>query len=88
MPDLTEIVGAGAAIVGSSIMLPQVIRSLRTKSVRDVSPAMLGLYLLNSVLWLSYGLLLPNFPIIATNVIALLIVSVQWILKMRYDKPL
>ena len=86
MPLLTQIIGFSAAVIGSSIMLPQVIRSYRTKSVGDISPVMLGMLLLNAVLWFTYGLLIGNIPVTLTNCVAFVIVSVQIFLKVRYEK--
>ena len=86
MLSLTQIIGFSAAVVGSSIMLPQVIHSLRTKSVGDISPVMLGLFFLNATLWLAYGLLIGDMPVTITNGISLLIVSIQILLKLRYGK--
>ena len=81
---LTQIIGFSAAVVGSFLMLPQVIRSYRTKRVGDISPVMLGMFFLNNTLWLIYGLLIQDTPVAITNSIALVIAGVQIALKIRY----
>ena len=83
---LTLIIGYAATIVGTSIMLPQVVRTLRTKRVDDLSFAMLIFYFANCALWLAYGLLISSLPLILTNFIALIISIVQIGLKMKYSK--
>lgn len=83
---ITEIVGYSAAVIGTSLMLPQVIKSLRTKEVGDISFAMLVLYFLNCLLWATYGILIYAIPVIICNVIALVISVVQITLKIKY-KP-
>lgn len=81
---ITNIVGYMAAAVGVSLMLPQVIKSIKTKEVGDLSSAMVVLYVLNCALWLAYGLLIFAPPMILVNSIALVIGIVQLILKLRY----
>ncbi len=81
---ITEIVGYSAAVIGTSLMLPQVIKSLRTKEVGDISFAMLILYFFNCALWASYGILIYAIPVIICNVIALVISVVQITLKIKY----
>lgn len=81
-----NIVGYTAAVVGVTIMLPQVIKSLRTKSVEDVSFLMLIIFLVNCALWAIYGSLIFSFPVIICNIIAFVIISTQLILKIKYTK--
>lgn len=84
MDILTQVIGYSAAVAGSTIMLPQVIHSIRTKSVEDISPTMLALYFLNCALWIAYGFLISDRPVLITNAVALVLVTVQLILKVRY----
>lgn len=80
-----NVIGVSATIVGTSIMLPQIYKSLKTKKVSDVSWGMLVLYFLNCLLWLVYGVLISAPPLIATNGIALCISILQIILKIKYN---
>ena len=79
-------IGLSATIVGTSIMLPQIYKSIKTKSVSDISWGMLVLYFLNCLLWLIYGILISAVPLIATNGIALGISILQIVLKVKYKK--
>lgn len=79
-----EIVGYSATIVGTSIMLPQVYKTFKTKTSKDISWGMLVLYFLNCLLWLVYGFLIFSNPLILTNGIALIISSVQILFKVKY----
>ncbi len=82
---ITEIIGFTAAIIGTSLMLPQVIKSIKTKRVDDISFGMLVLYFFNCLLWLVYGTLIIAWPVIVCNFIALIISIVQLILKLKYS---
>ncbi|MBI1975148.1 MAG: hypothetical protein HYS57_02180 [Parcubacteria group bacterium] len=82
--NLTNIVGYAGAVVGTSMMMPQVVKAWRTKRVRDLSFGMATLYFFNCALWLSYGLLAHAAPVTAANAIALVISVIQLSLLMRY----
>ncbi len=82
-----NLVGYLAAIVGTSMMLPQVVKIVRTKKAGDVSILMAILYLLNCALWFIYGWLIVAWPVITANGIAFLISIFQIIMKQRYSHP-
>lgn len=83
-PLITAIIGYAAAIVGTSLMLPQAIKSFKTKSVQDLSYLTLVFYFLNCVLWGLYGFLINAMPVIVCNSIALVISIFQLWLKFKY----
>ena len=87
MEIFTEIVGYLAAVVGTGLMLPQLIKMIRTKKVADISLGMLFMYFLNCLLWLSYGILIMVWPVIICNFIALIISIIQIVLKYKYQNP-
>ncbi|MFH1788712.1 MAG: SemiSWEET family transporter [Candidatus Altiarchaeota archaeon] len=82
---LTQIIGYSAALVGTSLMLPQVAKTLKTKRVEDVSMGMVVLYLLNCFLWLAYGVLIRAYPLMVCNLIAFFIGLAQMLLKLKYS---
>ena len=82
---LTQIIGYAAAVAGTSIMIPQVIKSLKTKSVKDISLGMLGIYVINCILWIIYGFLIESYPVIVANAFAGSVVLFQLSLKIKYD---
>ena len=82
---LINLIGYLAAIVGTLLMLPQVIKSWQTKKVRDISFFMVIAYVLNCALWLAYGVLIASNPLMLANGISLIISLVQLYLKNQYD---
>jgi len=83
---MTEFIGYFAAVIGTSLMLPQVIKTLKTRSVKDLSYLTLFLYFLNCLLWAIYGFLIIAMPVIICNLIALVISIFQLGLKIKYNK--
>jgi MtN3 and saliva related transmembrane protein len=62
-----KILGLIAGTITSITFLPQVIQIWKTKSAKDLSAPMLYLLVLGVSLWLTYGLLIKDAPIIYTN---------------------
>jgi MtN3 and saliva related transmembrane protein len=81
---IKEMIGFMAIIIGTSIMLPQVFKSIKTKSVSDLSWGMLNLYFCNCLLWFIYGFFIFDIPLILTNGVALCISILQIVLKIKY----
>jgi MtN3 and saliva related transmembrane protein len=68
-----SIVGFAAGALCTFAYLPQVVRSIRTRSVRDLSLLMLISLNAGLVLWVSYGVLIQSWPIILPNAVTLLL---------------
>jgi MtN3 and saliva related transmembrane protein len=73
---------AGMLTVGS--FLPQVVRAWRTRQTRDLSLAMFALLTLASSLWMIYGVVTGDWPVIATNGGMVVLNGVLAAAKMRY----
>ncbi|GBF49009.1 sugar efflux transporter for intercellular exchange [Leptospira ryugenii] len=65
------LIGYIAAILTTLSYLPQVLRVILTKQTRDISRNMYLLQGLGVFLWLCYGVLLTNLPIILANAVTL-----------------
>jgi MtN3 and saliva related transmembrane protein len=66
-------------------MIPQIIKSLKTKSVEDISLLMLIIYVLSSILWTVYGILINSMPVAVTDGVAFCVSSTQLIIKIKYS---
>lgn len=65
------LLGLAAATCTTLAFLPQVIKNWKTKSVGDLSYQTFVLFTVGTVLWLTYGILIANIPIIAANAVTL-----------------
>ena len=65
--DSITIIGLTAAAMGGISLFPQVLKVLKTKSTKDISRETILLLAGSIFLWLVYGILLKNFPIIIAN---------------------
>ena len=83
---LLDWIGSAAAFCTTVSFLPQLVRVWRRKSASDISLAMFLFFSLGLFLWLLYGLGIHSFPVIAANVVTLLLALAILALKLRYDR--
>ncbi|HEV8082105.1 MAG TPA: SemiSWEET transporter [Chitinophagaceae bacterium] len=69
----TQILGFIAGIFTGISLLPQLIKIIKEKKTEDISAWMLLILMGGLALWISYGVLISNLPIIITNTFSLLI---------------
>ena len=79
-----DILGYAAGAITSLTFLPQVIKTWREKSAKDISLLMFLIASINEVMWIAYGALLNNWVIILTNAIVLAMSLTMIYLKFRY----
>jgi MtN3 and saliva related transmembrane protein len=80
-----ENIGFAAAALTTAAFVPQLVRVMRLRSAREIS---LGTFLMFSVgvaLWLVYGLYTGSKPVIASNVVTLVLSVSILMLKLKYD---
>jgi len=81
---ITTLIGLLAATCTTGSFLPQVIRTWRTRSTRDVSALMFVLLVTGNALWLLYGALIGDLPLVVANLITITLVAIILALKLRY----
>ncbi|PJJ80038.1 SemiSWEET family sugar transporter [Mucilaginibacter auburnensis] len=82
----TQILGLVAGVCTSAASLPQIITTIKTKKAADVSPFMFIVLLTGNSLWVWYGFIKSDFPIIATNIVSIILSGVMLYLKFKYHK--
>ena len=81
----TELIGFTAAFCTTFAFLPQAIKTWRTKSARDLSLPMFLIFCIGVVLWLIYGLIIINWPMILANSITFLLAVSILYHKLKYS---
>ena len=81
---LTEVIGLCAATLTTIAFLPQVARVWKTRSARDISLPMYGLFTLGTVLWLLYGVAIHSFPVELANAVTLVLAMAVLVGKLRF----
>ena len=83
---MVENIGFVAAFCTTAAFVPQLLRVLKLRSAREIS---LGTFLLFSIgvaLWLLYGISIGSKPVIASNLVTLMLSLSILALKLRYDR--
>ena len=79
-----DILGYSAGAITALTFLPQVVKTWKDKSARDISLMMFVIAVINEIMWIWYGILLNNWIIILTNSILLVMSSTMICLKLIY----
>ena len=81
-----QILGLVAGTITSITFLPQVIKIWQTKSAKDLSAPMIILLIIGVSLWLSYGIIIKDVPIIFTNGMVLFMSFIMAYFKYTFNK--
>ena len=79
-PAWVEVLGAVAGFCTTFAFVPQLVKIYK-QGGRDLSYAMLSLYLGGVLLWLAYGLLIHAQAIVLTNVATAVLIAAATLLK-------
>ncbi|MBC7952885.1 MAG: SemiSWEET transporter [Rhodospirillaceae bacterium] len=70
--DITTVIGTLAALASTASFAPQAWKIIKLRHTADISSAMYALTVTGFGLWLAYGVLLGQWPLIVTNAVCLL----------------
>ena len=82
--DFITYIGFMAGACTTIAFLPQAIQTWKTKSAKDISLGMYLIFCSGVILWLIYGILITNYPIMVTNVITLILAVSILYFKLTY----
>jgi MtN3 and saliva related transmembrane protein len=82
--NFVSLLGISAAILTTISLLPQVLKTIKTKKTKDISLGMYTIYCLGLLLWLIYGFLINDLPLILANSITFLLSLCILVLKIKF----
>lgn len=85
MAEWISLLGLAAGVCTTGSFIPQVVKSWKTKETKDLSFAMLILLVVGIGLWLTYGILTDDTPIILANAVSFVLTLSLLAAKIRYD---
>lgn len=77
-------IGLVAGTLTSIAAIPQVVKTLSTRHARDISIWQPLLLAFGVALWMIYGILIDDLPLILANIIPLLCNVLLTVLKLQY----
>lgn len=82
--NIIQTLGLIAGACTTIAFLPQVIKTWKSRSAKDLSLSMFSIFSIGVALWLVYGILVQDVPVIAANVITLMLAATLLVFKLRY----
>jgi MtN3 and saliva related transmembrane protein len=79
-----QILGLIAGSLTTAAFFPQVIKTWKTRSAKGLSLGMFSIFCVGVALWLVYGLIVQDVPVIAANLITLMLASTLLVFKLRW----
>ena len=81
-----EFIGLLAGFFATGAVLPQIIKTIRCKSVSDISIVMFSSQAFGAVLWVTYGLIIASLPVIAWNTVSFILNTTMVVTKLYYGR--
>lgn len=81
-----QLLGLVAGSLTTASFLPQVIKTWKSRSAKDLSLGMFSLFCLGVTLWLIYGFIVKDIPVIAANSVTLMLASTLLFFKLRFKE--
>jgi MtN3 and saliva related transmembrane protein len=82
--DAPLVIGLVAGFLTTFSFVPQIAKIVKTRSAEDVSRRMFLAIASGVALWLAYGIMLKQWPIIVWNSVSLVLAITILVLKHRY----
>lgn len=81
-----EILGLVAGFLTTCSFVPQVMRTYRTRSVKDISLRMYLLLCTGILLWIAYGVIIGSVAVVAANTVSLALTSSILVMKLAFGR--
>ena len=78
---LATFIGGAAALLTSLSYIPQIWKAWRTQETGDISYGMLAILGSGLCLWVGYGLLQADWVVVASNIVAVVLISTLALIK-------
>ena len=79
-----ETIGFLAGTLTTIALVPQAVKSWKTKHTKDVSLGWISILTAGIFLWLVYGILIASFPLIFANVLSFILALIILFFKIKY----
>jgi len=81
---MIKYIGYFAGLLTVASFLPQVIRTWQSRQTRDLSLGMFALLVTASSIWIVYGIIIGDWPVILTNLGMVVLNGAIGVAKLRY----
>ena len=81
---MTDLIGVTGATLTTVCWVPQVVRIIRNRDTRAISIVGSAAFTVGIIFWLIYGVVLADWPLIASNTVTLVLMLIIVAFKIRY----
>jgi MtN3 and saliva related transmembrane protein len=81
-----EVLGLAAGSCTTIAFLPQVVKTWKSRTAKDLSLGMFSFFCFGVLLWLVYGIMMHDIPVIAANLLTLILASTLLFFKLRFKE--
>ena len=82
--DNNLIIGLIAASLTTFAFLPQSIKAIKSRHTGDISLLMLVMLEVGIIIWIIYGFLEMDIPLLAANSVSFVLITITLFLKIKY----
>lgn len=82
--EASDILGYAAATLTTLSFVPQVWRTMRTRDVSGISLRMYSIFTAGIAVWLAYGIVLKETPMILANSISLVLACAVLVMRVKF----
>ncbi|NQU59601.1 MAG: SemiSWEET transporter [Rhodospirillales bacterium] len=80
----TTAIGLAAGVMTTAAFAPQAVKTWRTRQTRDISLGMFIVLCIGICLWIAYGFLQGDMPLVLANAVTLVLAGIILGLKLKY----
>ena len=81
---MTDLIGMTGATLTTVCWVPQAVRIMRNRDTRAISIVGSATFSVGIIFWLIYGVVLADWPLIASNTVTLVLMLIIVAFKIRY----
>jgi MtN3 and saliva related transmembrane protein len=82
--DYVTVLGLVAAALTVIAFFPQLMKTWKTKSTRDISLGMFSAFCVGVLLWFFYGISISDLPVIIANLLTFIQALIILMFKLKY----
>lgn len=80
----TTVLGLVAATCTTIAFIPQALKTIKTRNTKDLSLSTYVLLVVGIILWLIYGFLMQDLPVIIANAVTFFFIFTIMVLKIKH----
>jgi MtN3 and saliva related transmembrane protein len=82
--DYITVLGLAAAALTTIAFFPQLVKTWKTKSTKDISLGMFSAFCVGVLLWFVYGISITDFPVTIANLLIFIQALIILMFKLKY----